>query len=123
MGNSSSSTEGKLKNRAKEAGAALAHRRAELSSELDELLGTLTSKVTDVRRALAEAADEGAEAAGHGLRVAMRKGRKGVRELESKWRSMDTRQRATVVAGLVAVLAAAAATPVVVRKVREARNH
>lgn len=123
MANLLTRTERKLKNSAKETGEALAHRRAELSSELDELLGTLTNKVTDVRRAIADAADEGAEAASHGLEVAMRKGRKGVRQLESKWNSMDTRQKAGVVAGLVAVLAAAAATPTIVRKVREARNH
>jgi hypothetical protein len=101
-----------------ESEAVLAKRRAKVSAELDGLLGTLSGKISDVRDSIASAADEGAAMASRGLDQALAKSRRGVRQLEKRWRKMDTKQKATVVGGVLAALAAAAATPAIVRKVR-----
>ena len=90
----------------------------ELDAELSGLESTLAGKVSDVRAAIRTATANGIEAAGDGLDLAIRKSRKGVHALEKKWKKMDTKQKVGVIGGLVAVLAAAAATPTLVRKVR-----
>jgi hypothetical protein len=96
----------------------LAKRRARLEKELDSFATVLAGKVSDVRAAIATAADEGAAAATRGLDAAIQKSRKGVRQLEKRWKKMDTRQKAGVVGGLLAAIAAAAAAPALIRKAR-----
>ena len=99
--------------------AASAKQLARLDAELTSLETALAGKISDVREAIREATADGLEAAGDGLDLALKKSRKGMRDLEKRWRKMDTRQKATVVGGILAVLAAAAATPALVRKARE----
>jgi hypothetical protein len=89
------------------------------SEELDHLLVSLSDKVADVRAALATAAEDGLEAAGAGVDALVKKSRRGVRALDRRWKRMDGRQKIAVAGGLLAVLAAAAAAPTVVRKLRE----
>lgn len=89
------------------------------SVELDHLLESLSDKVTDVRAALATVAEDGLEAAGAGVDALVKKTRRGVRALDRRWKRMDGRQKIAVAGGLLAVLAAAAATPTIVRKLRE----
>lgn len=89
------------------------------SQELDALLVTLSDKVSDVRSALAAATENGIEAVGDGVDSLVRKTRRGVRSLDRRWNRMDNRQKLAVAGGLLAVLAAAAATPTVVRKLRD----
>ena len=88
------------------------------SEELDQLLGTLADKVADVRAALASAKDEGIDHLGDGLDSVVKKTRKGVRALDRRWRRMDNPQRVALAGSLLAVLAAAAAAPTVVRRIR-----
>jgi len=89
------------------------------SEELDLLLESLSDKVADVRSALATVAEDGLEAAGAGVDALVRKTRRGVRALDRRWKRMDGRQKIAVAGGLLTVLAAAAATPTIVRKLRE----
>lgn len=96
----------------------VARQRRKVEVELAGLQATLLGKITDVRRAIATAADDGAALASRGLDQAIRSSRKGVRRLEKKWQRMDTRQKAGVVGGLLAALAAAAAAPTLIRKAR-----
>lgn len=98
--------------------AAVEKQRKKLGAELDGLTATLVGKVTDVRQAMSTAADDGADAARRALDLAIRKSRRGVRQLEKRWKKMDTTQKAVVVGGLVAALAAAAAAPSLIRKAR-----
>jgi hypothetical protein len=97
---------------------AVARSRQKVDAELKGLESTLLGKISDVRRAIASAADDGAAIASRGLDQAIRSSRKGVRRLEKKWQRMDTRQKAGVVGGLLAALAAAAAAPTLIRKAR-----
>lgn len=90
------------------------------SEELDGLLSSLSEKVADVRTALAAAAEEGAETVTDGVDSLVQQTRKGVRNLDKRWQKMDRKQKVAVVGGLLAVLAAAAAAPRLVRKAKEA---
>ena len=86
------------------------------SAELDELLGALADKVADARGALSTYASEGAETANRSLDKVVRESKKGVRTLDRKWKKMDSKQKLVVVGGLLAVLAAAAAAPVLAQE-------
>jgi hypothetical protein len=59
------------------------------------------------------------EAVGDGVDTLVKKTRRGVRALDRRWNRMDGRQKLAVAGGLLAVLAAAAAAPTVVRRLRE----
>jgi hypothetical protein len=98
--------------------AAVARERERLGQELDGFIDALSGKLTEVRHSVVTAADDSAAAARRGLELAMKKSRKGVRQLEKRWHKMDTPQKATVVGGLLAAVAAAAAAPALIRKVR-----
>jgi type II secretory pathway component PulM len=86
--------------------------------ELDGLLSSLSEKVADVRSALATAYEDGAESVSDGVDTLVKKTRKGVKSLDKRWQKMDRKQKVLVAGGLLAVLAAAAAAPAVVRKAR-----
>ena len=88
------------------------------TAELDRLLASLAEKVADVRAALASAKDNGAEGLGHHLDGIVQGTRKGVDALDRRWRRMDKPQRIALAGGLLAALAAAAAAPTVVRRIR-----
>ena len=98
--------------------ALVAKQRVVVERELDGLLETLTGKIVEVRNAVVNAADEGAVLASRGLDRAVVKSRGGIRKLEKRWKRMDTNQKAGVIGGLLAALAAAAAAPAVIRRVR-----
>ncbi len=98
--------------------AALSRSREVASEELDELLGSLSDKVADVRSALASAAEDGADAIGDGVDSLVKKSKKGVRALNKRWQKLDRKQKVAIAGGLLAMLAAAAATPAVVRRVQ-----
>ena len=98
--------------------ALVAKQRVVVERELDGLLSTLTGKIVEVRDAVVTAADDGAILASRGLDRAVVKSRGGIRKLEKRWKKMDTNQKAGVIGGLLAALAAAAAAPAVIRKVR-----
>jgi hypothetical protein len=102
----------------RKADAVVARSRARVDRELKGLLSTLDGKISDVRRGIASAADDGAALASRGLDQAITKSRRGVKKLEKKWKRMDTAQKAGVIGGLLAALAAAAATPALIRKAR-----
>ena len=103
---------------AKKSDALVAKQRVVVERELDGLLATLTGKIQEVRNAVVSAADEGAILASRGLDRAVVKSRGGIRKLEKRWRRMDTNQKAGVIGGLLAALAAAAATPALIRRAR-----
>ena len=94
---------------------------AVVAAEVDTLLGTLADKVGDVRGTISSLSDEGAAAARRSLDAVVKETRKGVKQLDKKWQKMSTQQKVAVVGGLLAVLAAAAATPTVVKKIRSKR--
>ncbi len=96
----------------------VAKQRRVVERELDGLLSTLTGKIQEVRDAVVGAADDGAILASRGLDRAVVKSRGGIKKLEKRWRKMDTNQKAGVIGGLLAALAAAAAAPSVIRRVR-----
>jgi hypothetical protein len=104
-------------------GAAAAERLKEsgeaMRVELDELLSSLSEKVSDMRSSLATATEEGADAGGNGARKLVKQTRKGIQDLDRRWNKLDGKQKLAIAGGLLAVLAAAAATPTVVRKIRE----
>jgi hypothetical protein len=102
----------------RKADAKVEKQREKLGEALDGLTSSLLGKVDDVRRAVTAKADDGAESARKALDLAMRQSRKGVRQLEKRWKKMETKEKAVVVGGLAAALAAAAAAPTLIRKVR-----
>jgi hypothetical protein len=93
--------------------------RETLNRELDDLLHSLSEKVADVRDALSSAAETGAEKVGDGVDAMVKSSRKGVKALDRRWRKMDRGQKVAVAGGLLAALAAAAAAPTVIRKIRQ----
>jgi hypothetical protein len=95
---------------------------AAASAEMDTLLGTLAETVADARGSISKLSEEGAAEARKALDMVVKETRKGVKQLDKKWKKMDTKQKVAVVGGLLAVLAAAAATPTVVRKIRERKK-
>jgi ElaB/YqjD/DUF883 family membrane-anchored ribosome-binding protein len=99
----------------------LARTRDTASEELDELLGSLSEKVSDVRSALASATEDGLETLQAEAGTLVKKARKGVRSLDKRWQKMSRGQKVAVAGGLLAVLAAAAATPTLVRKAKASR--
>jgi len=103
---------------AKKSDLVVAKQRRVVERELDGLLATLTGKIQEVRDAVVTAADDGAVLASRGLDRAVVKSRGGIKKLEKRWRKMDTNQKAGVIGGLLAALAAAAAAPSVIRRVR-----
>jgi hypothetical protein len=96
----------------------VAKARAKVDQEADKLLASLSDKVSDARVALSDWAEDGADTARAGLAAAVKKTKRGVRDLDRKWKKMSTGQKAAVVGGLLAVLAAAAAAPKVVKKLK-----
>lgn len=92
--------------------------RAKVDQEADQLLASLSDKVSDARVALSDWAEDGADTARASLAAAVKKSKRGVRNLDRKWKKMSTGQKAAVVGGLLAVLAAAAAAPTVVKKIK-----
>lgn len=108
----------KLDAAVKESHAIVRKSGAALSSEVDSLLGTLADKVADARGAISTLSEESAAAASQALDKVVKSTKKGVKQLDKKWQKMDTKQKVAVVGGLLAVLAAAAATPAIVKKVK-----
>ena len=102
----------------KESQAVVRKSGAALSAEVDNLLGTLADKVADARGAISTLSEESAAAASQALDKVVKNTKKGVKQLDKKWQKMDTKQKVAVVGGLLAVLAAAAATPAIVKKVK-----
>ena len=92
-----------------------------LRSEFDDLLGSLLEKVTDMRSSLATAAGEGRETVEAGVGSMVKKTRKGIRDLDKRWKKLDGKQKIAIAGGLLAVLAAAAVAPTVVKKIRKRR--
>ena len=99
---------------AKKSGAAVA-------KDMDALLGTLADKIADARSAVATLADDGAAAARGSLDTMVKESKKGVKQLDKKWKKMEPKQKLAVAGAILAALAAAAATPAVVRKIRKSR--
>jgi hypothetical protein len=97
----------------------LARTRDAASEELDELLCSLSEKVTDVRSALASATEDGVATLQAEAGSMVKKAKKGIRSLDKRWQKMSRRQKVAVAGGLLAALAAAAATPALVRKAKE----
>jgi hypothetical protein len=93
----------------------------DLRVELDDLLGSLSEKVADMRATLATAAEDGAETVGKGVNSMVKKTRKGIKDLDKRWKKLDGKQKIAIAGGLLAVLAAAAVAPTVVRKLRASR--
>ena len=108
----------KTEKSASAAGAQVAKARARMEEEADQLLGSLSEKVSDARTALSDWAEDGTDAARAGLALAVKKSKRGIRTLDRKWKKMSTGQKAAVVGGLLAVLAAAAAAPTVIKKAK-----
>lgn len=102
-----------------ETAAKLRRSRESLRAEFDDLLGSLSGKVTDLRAELAATAEDGAAAVEDGVDSMVKKTRKGIRSLDRRWRKMDGKQKIALAGGLLAVLAAAAAAPAVVKKLRK----
>ena len=98
--------------------AKLGQARARVEADADQLLGSLSDKVSDARVALSDWAEDGADAARAGFALAVKKSKRGVRSLDRRWKKMSTGQKAAVVGGLLAVLAAAAA-PAVIKKAKK----
>jgi hypothetical protein len=111
-----------LRKKADKSTAAVAERvtkaRGKLGDETDRLVASLSDKVSDARVALSDWAEDGADAARASLAQAVKKSKRGIRNLDRKWQKMSTGQKAAVIGGLLAVLAAAAATPKVIKKVK-----
>ena len=112
---------GEAKVQASVAGEKLQGAREDLRVELDDLLGSLSEKVSDMRATLATAAEDGAETVGNGVNSMVKKTRKGIKDLDKRWKKLDGKQKIAIAGGLLAVLAAAAVTPAVVRKLRASR--
>ncbi len=108
----------KTEKSASAAGAKVAKARAQVEKEADQLLSSLSEKVSDARVSLSDWAEDGADAARAGLAVAVKKSKRGIRTLDRKWKKMSTGQKAAVVGGLLAVLAAAAAAPKAIKKAK-----
>jgi hypothetical protein len=108
----------KLDAAVKESHAIVRKSGAALSAEVDNLLGTLADKVADARGAISTLSEDSAAAASQALDKVVKSTKKGVKQLDKKWQKMDTKQKVAVVGGLLAVLAAAAATPTIVKKVK-----
>lgn len=100
------------------AGDRLSKARARMEGETDKLLGSLSEKVSDARVALADWTEDSADNTRAALAQAVKKSKRGIRDLDRRWKKMSTGQKAAVVGGLLAALAAAAAAPKVIRKVR-----
>ncbi len=109
---------GEAKVQAGVAGEKLQGAREDLRVELDELLGSLSEKVSDMRATLASAAEDGTETVAKGVSAMVKKTRKGGKALDSRRKQLDGKQKIAIAGGLLAVLAAAAVTPTVVRKLR-----
>jgi len=99
---------------AKKSGAAVA-------KDMDALLSTLADKIADARSTVAALADDGAAAARGSLDTMVKESKKGVKQLDKKWKKMEPKQKLAVAGAILAALAAAAATPAVVRKIRKRR--
>lgn len=108
-----------LKATGKAVRSGLSRSREAASEELDGLLSSLSEKVADVRSALAAAAQDGAESVSDGVDSLVKQTRKGVRNLDKRWQKLDRKQKVAIAGGLLAVLAAAAAAPTIVRKTKE----
>lgn len=109
---------GVAKDQAAVAADSLQATRENLRVELDDLLGSLSEKVTDMRATLATAAEDGSESVGKGVHAMVKKTRKGIKDLDKRWKKLDGKQKIAIAGGLLAVLAAAAAAPAVVRRIR-----
>ena len=94
---------------------------AAVSKDVDALLGSLVEKIGDARSTIATLADDGASAARSSLDAVVKESRKGVKQLDKKWKKMEPKQKIAIAAAVLAALAAAAATPAVVRKIRKSR--
>ena len=112
---------GEARAQASVAGEKLQGAREDLRVELDDLLGSLSEKVSDMRATLATAAEDGAETVGNGVNSMVKKTRKGIKDLDKRWKKLDGKQKIAIAGGLLAVLAAAAVAPAVVRKLRASR--
>ena len=97
---------------------AASERGAALAAEVDNVLGALAGKVTEAREKVATMTGDGAKAARRALDGAVKETRKAAKQLDKKWQKMDTRQKALVVGGVLAAVAAAVAAPSIARKVR-----
>jgi hypothetical protein len=94
---------------------------AAVAKDMDALLGTLADKIADARSTIATMADDGATAARESLDSVVKGSKKGVKQLDKKWKKMEPKQKLAVAGAILAALAAAAATPAVVRKIRKRR--
>lgn len=94
---------------------------AAVHREVEELLEAFANRAADAREALVDVAGEGAVTARRSLDAAVRETRRGMRRLDRKWQKMDATQKAAVVSAALAALAAAAATPVLIRKARRTK--
>jgi hypothetical protein len=88
---------------------------------MDALLGTLADKIADARSTISTLADDGATAARGSLDSMVKETKKGVKQLDKKWKKMEPKQKLAIAGAVLAALAAAAATPTVVRKIRKRR--
>lgn len=95
---------------------------AAVAAEVDNLLGALAGKVSEARERVSTLSDDGAKAARRTLDSAVKETRKAAKQLDKKWKKMDTRQKTLLVGGILAALAAAVAAPAVVRKVTGAKK-
>jgi hypothetical protein len=88
----------------------------------EESLAALGRKADEARGRLAEMTDEGARVASRSLQKASRATRAKLRELERKWKQLEPKKKATVLAGVLGAIAAAVAVPLAVRQRRKTRQ-
>ena len=86
------------------------------------LLDLLASRVAELGDALSTLTGEGARATRDTYEQAAKAARQATNELSGKWKKMDTSKKAQVVAGILAALAAAIATPLALSRRKKKRK-
>lgn len=91
------------------------------AKSFETAFAALGRKADEARTRLSEMTDEGAQSAGRTLQKASRATQSGMRKLNADWKKLPPKRKAQAIAGVLGVIAAAVAVPIVVRQRRKAR--
>lgn len=101
--------------------ARAAVKRKAPAKSFETAFAALGRKADEARARLSEMTDEGAQSAGRTLQKASRATQSGMRKLNADWKKLPPKRKAQAIAGVLGVIAAAVAVPIVVRQRRKAR--
>lgn len=91
------------------------------AKSFETAFAALGRKADEARVRLSELTDQGAQSAGRALQKASRATQSGMRKLNADWKKLPPKRKAQAIAGVLGVIAAAVAVPIVVQKRRKAR--